>query len=181
LQISGQDSLVSINYVDAGLGNQAFIDVSDQGQLNSATINILRNGTLVGNAGVIASNDPAGNSSVIVDGRICVGDRLDLVKRTKTTAIGQLDVGGDVRINKIGRLEFDIGQSGADMFAVDGLLDIDGTVAVNSLIKLTKGAKYLIATANSIDLQGSTSVLTGGVVGVLQLEANATELYFVVS
>ena len=41
-------------------------------------------------------------------------------------------------------------------------------------------AQYLIATADSIDLSGS-KLVTVGTVGTLQLDANATELYFVVA
>jgi hypothetical protein len=70
LQISGQDSMVDVSYVDAGKDNQALIDISDQWRLNAATINIHLNGILMGNSGLIASNDPAGNSLVLVDGKI---------------------------------------------------------------------------------------------------------------
>jgi hypothetical protein len=179
LQISGQDSMVDVSYVDAGKDNQALIDISDQGRLNAATINIHLNGILMGNSGLIASNDPAGNSLVLVDGKICVGDQLDLIKRTKTTAFGNLDIDGDVVINQTGRLEFDIGQI-ADYVNIGGQLDIDGTVTVTSATKLTKGTRYLIATADSIDLSGS-KLVTVGTVGTLQLDANSTELYFVVA
>jgi hypothetical protein len=179
LQISGQDSMVDISYIDAGKDNQALIDISDQGRLNAATINIHLNGILMGNSGLIASNDPAGSSLVRVDGKICVGDQLDLIQRTKTTAFGNLDVDGDVVINQTGRLEFDIGQI-ADYVNIGGQLDIDGTVTVTSATKLTKGTRYLIATADSIDLSGS-KLVTVGTVGTLQLDANSTELYFVVA
>ncbi len=61
-----------------------------------------------------------------------------------------------------------------------GYLDINGTVTVNAIAKLATGTRYLLATADSIDLTGS-KLVTVGTIGTLQLDANETELYFVVA
>ena len=99
---------------------------------------------------------------------------------TNTSKIGSLEIDGTVQINQVGKLELEINQTSADRLNVVGNLDINGTVAVNAIATLAKGARYLIATADSIDLSGS-KLVTVGTVGTLQLDANATELYFVVA
>jgi hypothetical protein len=180
LQITDQNSVASVGSVDAGRDNQAFIDVSNQGQMYARSLNIQSKGILMGDGGTIASSDPAADLDVFVDGRICVGDQLQLDKKIKTSKIGSLEIDGVVQIKQVGKLEFDINQTSADRLTVGGSLDIDGTVTVNAIAKLAKGARYLIATADSIDLFGS-KLVTVGTVGTLQLDANATELYFVVA
>jgi len=180
LQITDQDSVASVGAVYAGRDNQASIDVSNQGQMYARSINIQSKGILMGDGGMIASSDPSAELDVLVDGRLCVGDQLQLDKKIKTSKIGSLEIEGAVEISQVGKLEFDINQTSADKVNVGGYLDINGTVTVNAIAKLATGTRYLLATADSIDLTGS-KLVTVGTIGTLQLDANATELYFVVA